>query len=509
MRIRSVLFVLLFAGMVHAQSGTDAPGARIEILGTDRLEFDRRITGAQRLLGHVRLKHGTALMACDSAWLHEDQTMQAFGHVTIDQDTVHVAGDRLDYDGRQRRATLTGNVQLADPSMELTSPALTYDLRERTAWYAAGATIVGRRDANTLTSRQGRYLVAARRFIFSGDVQLRHPERSIDADTLHYTTTTGVAEFFGPTRLTQGTARMWCERGAYDTRKGLGRFTRAARIEEGSQVLRGDSLRYDKVQGLGEAWGHVVVLDTAEDLLVRGDIGRHWQREGRSMITGRAELVMRMGDDSLFLHADTLFASQDSGAARRILARRGVRFFKPDMQGVCDTMVYTERDSLITLHGSPFLWSGKDQVSGRTIGIALRNGRAHRLDVDREGLLASDVDSTHFDQVSGTRITGWFTDDRLSSIHAEGNCRTVYFAQEEGEGRRITGVNRADCSRIRVKLDDGRIGSITFVTKPTAVMYPPDKAPAEELRMKGFTWNAAARPADRWAIFAPADGSRP
>jgi lipopolysaccharide export system protein LptA len=510
MRLLPVLPALLLCATLQAQPGTAPTGGRIEILGTDRLEFDRRITAAQRLLGHVRLQHASARMGCDSAWLFEDQTLQAFGHVTIDQDTVHVAGDRLDYDGGQRRATLTGQVRLTDPGMELVSEALTYDLRERQARYGSGAVITSRRDQNTLTSRQGRYLVGARRFIFSDSVQLRHPERSIDADTLHYTTTTGVAEFFGPTRLTQGRASMWCERGSYDTRRGLGRFARNARIEENGQVLRGDSLRYDRTLGLGEAWGHVVVLDTAEDLLVRGDVGRHWQREERSMITGRAELVMLLGGDSLFLHADTLFASADSGGARRILAHRHVRFFKSDMQGVCDTMRFSGRDSLITLHGLPYLWSGRDQVSGRTIAIALRNGRAHRLDVERDGLLAADVDSAHFDQVSGTRLTGWFAGDQLASIDAEGNCRTVYFAREQDTtGERITGVNRADCSRIRVRLDSGRIETITFVTRPAAVLYPMEKAPVEELRMKGFVWNAAARPTDRWAIFAPVNGSRP
>ncbi len=467
--------------------------------------IDHSISGAQRLIGHVLMKHADALMRCDSAHLFEDQTVHAFGHVGIDQgDTLHITGDRLNYSGRDRFATITGNVHLTDPGMELTTTALTYDLASRTARYNAGATIVSRREQNTLTSRNGAYLAGAHRFIFSGAVQLRHPERTIDADTLHYTTTSGVAEFFGPTTITQGRTRMFCERGSYDTRKGKGRFTRAARILDGAQELRGDSLHYDKTSGLGEAWGHVAVLDTANDLLVRGDLGRHWQNDGRSMITGRAELVMLMNGDSLFLHADTLFASKDSLGGKRILARRGVRFFKSDMQGVCDTLTYTERDSLITMRGVPFLWSGTDQISGRTISITLRDGRAHRLLVERDGLLASSVDSTHFDQVSGLTITGEFNNEELHRIVAEGNSRTVYFVKEKGadELERVTGMNRADCSRIDVRLADGKVNTVSFITKPDAVMYPLEKAPPDQMRMKGFVWNEAARPRERIGIFA-------
>ncbi len=491
-----------------------ASGARIEILNADRLEYNNAFTKAQRLIGNVRLKHENAIMRCDSAYLFEDQTMNAFGHVAIDQDTVHITSDRLDYIGKDRMATLNSDVHLSDPGMELTTELLTYSLRERMARYTTGATIVSRREQNTLTSRNGAYLSGARRFIFSESVKLRHPERTIDADTLHYTTTTGVAEFFGPTRITQGTMLMWCERGSYDTHAERGRFTRGGRIIDGPQELRGDSLHYDKRSGEGRAWGHVTVLDTTNDLLVRGDFGRHLQREDSSLITGRAELVMLMGEDSLFLHADTLFAMNDSAQGRRVLARRDVRFFKTDMQGVCDTMTWAEHDSLITLVGGPFLWSGKDQISGRTIHITLRDGRAHMLHVLRDALLANNVDTlqrdvekAYFDQVTGTNITGWFANDELVRIETEGNSRTVSFAKEKNKDgiEEVTTMNRADCSRIVVGLDSGKVSTVTFLTRPDAVMYPLHKAPVEEMRMKGFVWNAAARPTDRNGIFVPAE----
>lgn len=516
LNVRQLLIpcAFLFSPFVFAQtSQVQVPGARIEILNADRLEYGPW-SKAQRLIGNVRLKHENAIMRCDSAYLFEDQTMNAFGHVAIDQDTVHITSSRLDYIGKDRLATLIGDVHLSDPGMELTTDLLTYSLRERVARYTTGATIISRREQNTLTSRNGAYFAGARRFIFSDSVKLRHPERTIDADTLHYTTSTGVAEFFGPTRITQGTMLMWCERGSYDTRAEHGRFTRHGRIIDGSQELCGDSLHYDKRSGEGRAWGHVTVTDTTNDLLVRGDFGRHLQNVDSSLITGSAELVMMMGEDSLFLHADTLFANGDSITGRRILARRHVRFFKHDMQGVCDTMTYTERDSVITLVGAPFIWSGKDQVSGRTINITLRDGHAHLLHVLRDALLANTVDTTetdltkaYFDQVTGTNITGWFANDQLVRIETEGNSRTVYFAKETGKDsvERVTGMNRADCSRIVVGLDSGKVSTVSFLTKPDAVMYPLSKAPVEEMRMKGFVWNAAARPKDRNSIFAPAE----
>lgn len=283
----------------------------------------------------------------------------------------------------------------------------------------------------------------------------------------------------------------------------MGLFDRAGRILlKDGQELTGDTLRYDRNAGLGEAWGHVEARDTANKVLVRGGRGRYDERTRSSHMTDRAELVLRMGEDSLFLHADTLFATSDSSGQRTILARRGVRFFKADLQGVCDTMRYVQADSLLRLHGAPALWSGADQITGRRMRIKLRDGRADTLYVDEDAFLASRVDSAHYDQVTGTYMVGLFRGDELHRIEATGTCRTVYHPKEMREGREeLIGVNRADCSRLIVSVGEGRVQRITFITRPDATLYPEDQVPEEERILKGFRWRAAERPADRAGIF--------
>jgi lipopolysaccharide export system protein LptA len=503
-RIFAAVILAASAFAAYAQPAAKKNEDRVEILNADRWEFDQIIApGAQRLIGHVRFKQADAVMDCDSAYLYEDERVAAFGNVHLKQgDTLNISGDRLQYSGAERMARITGNVRLKDPGMELTTEALTYDVRAHRAEYAEGARIVSLRDENTLTSRHGAYLASSRRFIFSDSVRLEHPDRTITADTLQYVTATGIAEFFGPTHITQGKTRMYCERGSYDTRTGKGRFTKAGRIANEGQELTGDSLHYDRATGEGAGWGHVTITDTVNNLLVRGELGKHRQQEGRSMVTGRAELVMLMGKDSLFLHADTLFGREDSLGKRTIDAHRNVRFFKSDLQGVCDTMTYTGADSLITLSGSPFIWSKTDQISGDTVRIQLSNGHAETLFVNGAAFMASVADSLHFDQVVGTTMIGHFRNDELAQLTAEGNCRTVYFSREKKDTtERTTGMNRADCSRITVGLDSGKVSTVSFITQPDATLYPLDKAPTDEMRLEGFFWNAAARPEDREGIF--------
>ncbi len=497
--MRHALPTLLLIPALHTAAAQDT--ARIEVLHADAWRFDEAIApGAQRLQGHVRFRHAGALMSCDSAWLYEDQRVKAFGAIRITHgDTLSITGRGLEYDAARRTATLTGGVQLTDPGSTLATEHLRYDLRHRTATYTEGGTLISLRQGDTLTSRQGTYLTDGQRFIFSGDVHLRHPERRIRADTLHYLTRTATAEFHGPTAIDLPDARIHCTEGTYDSRSRRARTTRRATILTGGQELSGDSVHYDGMGGAGLAWGDVVATDTANGTTVLGDAGRHDQHSGSSYVTGHARLLLRSGDDTLFLHADTLFAAPDTLPDERcITARRGVRLYRHDLQGVCDTLVYTTADSLIHLFHRPVLWSGRDQLSARHMRIQLANGSLHRLYADGDAFMASRVDSARFDQVSGRSMTGFFVDDELDHLLVEGNCRTLYHAQETRDSVKVvTGVNRADCARMLVHLHDGELASVTFLTQPEGVLHPVDQVPLEDRMLPGHAWREAERPRDR------------
>ncbi|MEO8069209.1 MAG: OstA-like protein [Flavobacteriales bacterium] len=529
--MRAALFFPLFIGFLTSSAQTD----RIEILGVDQLEFDDSIApGAQRLLGNARFKHADAIMTCDSAYIYEDQSVKAFGHVTISQgDTLRITGHRLDYLGKDRRASIQGKgdlhgtgVLLTNPDMQLTTDALVYELRSRTAVYSNGGTIISTKENNTLTSRRGLYMAGERAFLFSDSVVLKHPERTIASDTLRYETANGIARFFGPTTITQKDgSTVFCNEGWYDTRKDLARFGRGARLVSRAQEITGDSIRYDRKAGIGEAFGNVTISDTTNDMLVRGD--RAWYDEGhdKSIVTGRAEMVMMISGDSLFLHGDSLVATTDTlrahstdtsstgegrAEARLIRAFHGVRFFKSDLQGACDSLVYAGTDSVIHMFRAPVLWSGKDQITGDSVQIALRDGKAHRLFVRGNAFMASQADSVHYDQVAGRTLTGYFSENELRTVVAEGNSRTVYFAKEKKDGEeRIMGMNTADCSRIDVAISSDTSGqtkvhTVSFITQPDAVLWPLGKAPADQQVLPGFLWRGGERPVRREAIFESA-----
>ena len=169
----------------------------IEIRGAKKYIYSKKL-GANRLLGGVTVSHEDVVMTCDSAWLYDNNTMDAYGHVTVRQgDTLFIGGDKLNYDGAKKIATLQGNVVCIEKDMNLTTNFLTYDMNTSTASYFSGGTIQNK--DNTLSSRNGYYHSPSKTLSFKYDVKLKNPDYTMSGDTLQYNTVSRVVYFLGPT----------------------------------------------------------------------------------------------------------------------------------------------------------------------------------------------------------------------------------------------------------------------------------------------------------------------
>ena len=75
----------------------------------------------------------------------------------------------------------------------------------------------------------------------------------------------------------------------------------------------------------------------------------------------------------MFLHADTLQMVTVDSVYREIKAYYGVRFYRTDMQGVCDSMQFNTRDSVLYMYTEPVLWNEQYQLYGDTIAIYMND----------------------------------------------------------------------------------------------------------------------------------------
>ena len=489
-----ILFFLIYLFTFLSATGQEKKVKKIELRNAEVLEYDESLGHkARRLLGNVIFEHEGALMYCDSSYLYEDNSMDAFSEVFINKgDSIKLWCDELNYNGNTEFAKAKRNVTLKDNEMTLTSDKLDYNMKTEQAWYNTGGKIVDKE--NTLTSVIGYYYSEFEELFFKDSVKLINKQYDLECDTLRYNTKTEVAFFLGPTKIVSEENTVLCNFGWYDTELDISQFSNEATVLSSDQSITGDSLYYNKKFGYGLAIGNVTVADTSQDIILVGERAKYYEAGDMVLLTDSALMIQDMGADSLFLHADTLLSLVDTVIDRRILfAFHRAKFFKPDMRGKCDSLVYSYADSTIRLFRDPILWSDENQLTADSMWIQNRFGKIDMLYMKENSMIISEEDSAMFNQIKGRYMTGYFKNEKLHRVYVEANGETIYFASDEGS-EKPENVNQAKASNLMIYIKENKVRDITFLNQPDATLYPIELINLSDMKLDGFNWRVSERP---------------
>jgi lipopolysaccharide export system protein LptA len=530
--------LLVFILIVLVLSYKSAPAqkvSKVEIVNADSFEFDEDLgNGAKRLLGHVQFKQDNVLMFADSAYYYDNNALDAFGNIHINQrDSVHLYGDFLKYNGNTKLASVTGNVvTLKDKEMTLTTNKLDFNMESNIGYYNNKGKIVSKE--NTLTSQNGYYYSNQKNLFFKKDVVLVNPDYKMYCDSLRYNTVSETAFFNGPTDIISTDNRIYCENGWYNTKKDVAQFNKHAWLKNKEQKLHGDSLYYDSKNGYGKAIKNVEVLDSAKKTSIRGNFLEYFELSEKSIVTDKAVMIQYFKTDTLYLHADTLKATYDStyfalkkikesqeikkskdkkegkvkvqmedsvaSAHRLIYAYYKVKFYKSDLQGLCDSLTYSASDSLMRLFNKPILWSDANQLTAQFIHIKLFDGKIYQLRMNNNAYIVSQYDSLRFNQIKGKKMIGYFIENDLRKIDVNGNGETVYYIKDDNDGS-LSGVNKAECSDMAIYINDNKVEKLKMYKKPSGIMHPPKEVNPADMQLKDFEWLNSYRPQNAEDIF--------
>ncbi|MDR3252029.1 MAG: hypothetical protein LBT35_00455, partial [Tannerella sp.] len=210
------------------------------------------------LRGNVVFRHDCSFMYCDSAYFYEnDRSLEAFGLVRLEQgDTLFVYGDYLYYDGNIEMARMRHNVRMVNiqqDSTEVTlfTDSLDYNRQTNIGYYFDGGRIVD--SANVLTSVYGQYSPGTKIAVFNDSVILTNPNFTLYSDTLNYSTDTKIATILGPSVIESDSGLVHTSRGWYNTAENTSLLLDRSEVLSGDKTLIGDSLVYDRANGIGKA----------------------------------------------------------------------------------------------------------------------------------------------------------------------------------------------------------------------------------------------------------------
>ena len=451
------------------------------------------------LYQNVVATHDGMTLEADSAHYNTvENSFTAFRNVAITlTDTTFIYGDRLYYDGNTRVLDIWADtVVLVDGATILRANHLTYERNESMAYYDLWGHAVSR--DRILDSRKGYYNSEIKVFYIYDDVKLRDSSMLLVTDYLKYDTESEIAHFETPTHIYSDSSTIYSELGDYNTGTRFAISYKRSHVDNQGRTIDSDTLYYDEHRDYGQATGNVVIVDSVNNMTCTGRYGETNQAEGFSFVTDSAHVLFIDRGDSLFLHADTIYVTNDdSNHLRTVMANFHVKLFRRDAQALCDSAFYNAQDSVLTLYKDPVLWYEHYQCTSDTIVLMHDSNGVRRSYLHGNCFALQQADRERFNQLKGKQGIVYFEKGEPQYADIMGNAQMVYYLTEEDDtmGTVLVGVNVGRGTQIRIYFDTNRAPErVVTYDKPDMQTYPVGKLPDEWKRLPDFNWQTARRP---------------
>lgn len=212
--------------------------------------------------------------------------------------------------------------------------------------------------------------------------------------------------------------------------------------------------------------------------------------------------------DSLSVVPDTLSAAADSVQMPPVLdstkvgfmyACKDVKVYKKDIQVVCDTLIYSELDSIARLYTDPLVWQdGRRQYSADSIYVAVADGSIDKAYLMSNAFIHIQEDDTHFDQIRSTEMLAYFdVNGNLTRFDGLGGATTLFFIEEN---ETLATVNKADAKMLSATFKDNEIQRLQYYDAVQNDATPLAQMTAEDQILKGYNWQIGKCPEDRFAV---------
>ncbi|MEM6522829.1 MAG: OstA-like protein [Bacteroidota bacterium] len=485
-----ILLGLLAFGKLNAQKNVKLERAENLYGGVD--ENGERYNSP---VGDVVFKQNETIIYCDSAIFYENtNAIRAFGNVKItDGDSVTITSRRLFYDGESKKAELREEVVFTKlKQLTLYTDFLDYYRIRQEAQYFNGGKLVD--STNVLTSEKGYYLVNTNMASFKKNVVGTNPDYTLESDTLQYNTETNIVYFRDQTKLTDVDGNVFnYEEGSYDTRIKRSNLS-SGTIETTSYDLTGDKLFLDDIKKYYTATGNVEMISKEQDIIITGDFSYYDKVKGRAKVYGNTLMKKVMQLDTLYLTADTLVAIENEDPSqKRLLAYHNVNIFKSDLQGIADSLVYVNIDSILYFYNDPVLWTGGNQMTADSINVEIVNNTIDKLNMRVNSFVVSQDSIKNFNQIKGRNMVAFFNSGAINKVDVDGNGESLFFALDETDSY-LVGMNKIICSNITINFKENLADNISFYIKPDASFIPPHELTDDVKRLKNFQWLEEYKP---------------
>ena len=482
------------------------------------------------------------------------------GGAMRDKDGQIIESRRGTYDSKNKTFTFVENVNMFTDSIFVKTSNLVYESDLSLATFGAGTNAW--KEENMLSSEKGWYDSGKELFLFSDTVHVMSEEQEGWCDSLFFNKLTSDVEMLGNAQVSDTTRNVYALAGRIEYMDSLSKVTLTrspaviSRMDEengavdtvylGAQklvymtrpkfevdsmtvVLAGQRLEAMNVDPVGEyrkkaaeaaakAMEQAVENDpnlaakkAAAEKKAAEAAARKAATEKKAQAKQALDTLSRPDSlktiDSLMvsdsLHVMDSMAvvepAKDSTKIGFLEAIKDVRIYKKDMQIVCDSLLYSDLDSLARMFKEPMIWQeGVRQYSADSVSVLVRDGAMDKASLMSEAFIVIEEDSTHYNQIKGMEMLAFFDDKGgLERFDVLGGASALFYIEENGV---YATVNKTDSKMLSATFADGELQRIHYYDQPKNDGYPKVQLSDDERKLKGYNWQPQRRPLDRTAV---------
>lgn len=488
--------------------------------------------------GHVHIVRGDTLnMYADFInYSGNTKLAKARRNVKLIDKQVTLTTDSLDYNMINDMASYNYSGTVKDSTNVLNSLIGQYYVNEKKAYFRTnvdGLTKDYKIKSDTLI-----YFTNTQKVYIEGPTHIFNEKDTLYAEYGWYDSMKNLANLTKKPSIWNAKQKVKADSIFYDKEKGEGLALGNAHLQdiENSIIVEGNRIEYNDISKIALATDsavlimyseqdtlflHAEILRTIPDTTtvrkpvqakLPADLSAPKKAAGNSLAAVVPEIAVTdapvLSTDSLAatipaltdttLMADSTIVEKPKDA-RLVLAYRKVRFFRNDLQGKCDSLVYWSKDSTIQLYTDPVIWSKRNQLTAKFIEMINRSKDPDEVKMNDDAFIISmEDDSLRFNQIKGKNMTGFIRKNELYRINVNGNGQSNYYARDK-DG--IIGLNKAESSNITIYLNNGKVQKITFIKSPEGELKPMANIDEGDKILPGFKWLEDIRPKSKKDIF--------
>jgi lipopolysaccharide export system protein LptA len=185
----------------------------------------------------------------------------------------------------------------------------------------------------------------------------------------------------------------------------------------------------------------------------------------------------------------------DTSGPHYFVGYHHVLIYSDSVQGKCDSIRYSEVDSMLRMYVNPVLWPKGGEMLGDYIYMRMDSSKLKQIIIPKNAIMinrSGPEQAGMYDQIQGNSINAYLTNNKMDSLIAQPEASSIYFIKDDDSA--YVGSSEGKAETIKVLFKNEEIDKIYYLKDVDQKSTPMKDVDPSALRLGRYNWRESERP---------------